>query len=244
MQIIFCFHNILMHRFLLRRACVCVCFQVRGVIPRVLMARVGQEDQIIARNVTTYLTTPLTWPVKFFCSLSISSCWWSQSQVNFLLCFGVYLVTKLQCAEQCSRRCRGPKPSDCCNLHCAAGCTGPHANQCLVSVRWQSFASSRHHTSRMLELQIATIAATWSPGVLPHLMGHVTLNWTCSESFVTHLWRLPVQACRDFNDEGTCKDTCPPRMFYNPKTHRRVPNPNAKYAFGATCVKFCPRMDF
>lgn len=53
-----------------------------------------------------------------------------------------------------------------------------------------------------------------------------------------------IQACRDFNDDGTCKDTCPPEIFYNPKTHQMVPNPNAKYAFGAICVKTCPRMEF
>ncbi|XP_074549435.1 melanoma receptor tyrosine-protein kinase-like isoform X2 [Halichoeres trimaculatus] len=86
--------------------------------------------------------------------------------------------TKLQCAEQCSQRCRGPKPSDCCNEHCAAGCTGPRATDCL--------------------------------------------------------------ACRAFNDDGTCKDACPPLTLYNPKTHQVVNNPNAKFTFGATCVKACP----
>ncbi|KAM9337473.1 melanoma receptor tyrosine-protein kinase-like [Symphorus nematophorus] len=86
--------------------------------------------------------------------------------------------TKLQCAEQCSRRCRGPKPIDCCNEHCAAGCTGPRATNCL--------------------------------------------------------------ACRAFNDDGTCKDTCPPLTIYDPVTHQVVNNPNAKFTFGATCVKKCP----
>ncbi|XP_028288363.1 melanoma receptor tyrosine-protein kinase-like isoform X2 [Parambassis ranga] len=86
--------------------------------------------------------------------------------------------TKLPCAEQCSRRCRGPKPIDCCNEHCAAGCTGPRATDCL--------------------------------------------------------------ACRDFNDDGTCKDTCPPLKLYNAKTHQVDENPNAKFMFGATCVKACP----
>ncbi|XP_041717368.1 melanoma receptor tyrosine-protein kinase isoform X2 [Coregonus clupeaformis] len=86
--------------------------------------------------------------------------------------------TKLTCAEQCSGRCRGPKPSDCCNGHCAAGCTGPRPTECL--------------------------------------------------------------ACRDFQDDGTCKDACPPTMIYNPNTHQLAFNPNAKYTFGATCVKTCP----
>ncbi|XP_019749453.1 melanoma receptor tyrosine-protein kinase-like isoform X2 [Hippocampus comes] len=87
--------------------------------------------------------------------------------------------TKLSCAEQCSRRCRGPKPSDCCNEHCAAGCNGPRATDCL--------------------------------------------------------------ACRLFNDDGTCKDACPPEKLYDLKTHQVVHNPNAKFTYGATCVKACPR---
>nr|XP_057916904.1 melanoma receptor tyrosine-protein kinase-like isoform X2 [Doryrhamphus excisus] len=86
--------------------------------------------------------------------------------------------TKSQCAEQCSRRCRGPKPSDCCNEHCAAGCTGPRATDCL--------------------------------------------------------------ACRLFNDDGTCKDACPPEKLYDLKTHQVINNPNAKFTYGATCVKSCP----
>ncbi|XP_056155115.1 melanoma receptor tyrosine-protein kinase-like isoform X2 [Lampris incognitus] len=86
--------------------------------------------------------------------------------------------TRLVCAEQCSRRCRGPRPSDCCNEHCAAGCIGPRPTECL--------------------------------------------------------------ACRDFNDEGTCKNTCPPLMLYKPNSHQLAVNPHAKYTFGATCVKSCP----
>ncbi|KAF0046826.1 hypothetical protein F2P81_000459 [Scophthalmus maximus] len=42
------------------------------------------------------------------------------------------LFTKLNCAQQCSKRCKGPSPSDCCNEHCAAGCTGPRPTDCLA----------------------------------------------------------------------------------------------------------------
>ncbi|XP_010765958.1 epidermal growth factor receptor [Notothenia coriiceps] len=87
--------------------------------------------------------------------------------------------TKLNCAEQCSKRCKGPSPGDCCNEHCAAGCTGPRPNDCL--------------------------------------------------------------ACRDFQDDGVCKDSCPGLMRYDPNLHQLVPNPHGKYNFGATCVKSCPR---
>ncbi|KAM4605499.1 epidermal growth factor receptor [Polymixia lowei] len=87
-------------------------------------------------------------------------------------------LTKLTCAQQCSKRCKGPSPSDCCNEHCAAGCTGPRPTDCL--------------------------------------------------------------ACRDFQDDGTCKDSCPGLMRYDPNLHQLVPNPHGKYNFGATCVKTCP----
>uniref|UniRef100_A0A3B4UVW8 receptor protein-tyrosine kinase n=1 Tax=Seriola dumerili TaxID=41447 RepID=A0A3B4UVW8_SERDU len=87
-------------------------------------------------------------------------------------------LTKLNCAQQCSKRCKGPSPSDCCNEHCAAGCTGPRPTDCL--------------------------------------------------------------ACRDFQDDGVCKDSCPGLMRYDPNLHQLVPNPHGKYNFGATCVKSCP----
>uniref|UniRef100_A0A3Q2P4L9 receptor protein-tyrosine kinase n=1 Tax=Fundulus heteroclitus TaxID=8078 RepID=A0A3Q2P4L9_FUNHE len=87
-------------------------------------------------------------------------------------------LTKLNCAQQCSKRCKGPSPSDCCNEHCAAGCTGPKPTDCL--------------------------------------------------------------ACRDFQDDGVCKDSCPGLMRYDPNLHQLVPNPHGKYNFGATCVKSCP----
>ncbi|XP_062338174.1 epidermal growth factor receptor [Osmerus eperlanus] len=87
-------------------------------------------------------------------------------------------LTKLNCAEQCSKRCKGPSPSDCCNEHCAAGCTGPRPTNCL--------------------------------------------------------------ACRDFQDDGTCKGHCPPLQLYDPNLHMLVQNPDGKYNFGASCVKRCP----
>ncbi|XP_034412013.1 epidermal growth factor receptor [Cyclopterus lumpus] len=87
-------------------------------------------------------------------------------------------LTKLNCAQQCSKRCKGVSPSDCCNEHCAAGCTGPRPTDCL--------------------------------------------------------------ACRDFQDDGKCKDSCPGLMRYDPNLHQLVPNPQGKYNFGATCVKTCP----
>uniref|UniRef100_A0A673AMI0 Receptor protein-tyrosine kinase n=1 Tax=Sphaeramia orbicularis TaxID=375764 RepID=A0A673AMI0_9TELE len=82
--------------------------------------------------------------------------------------------------DHCQKCVEGPKPIDCCNEHCAAGCTGPRP------------------------------PTAWS-------------------------------ACRLFNDDGTCKDACPPPFHYDVNTHQVVSNPNAKFTFGATCVKACPR---
>lgn len=47
-------------------------------------------------------------------------------------------------------------------------------------------------------------------------------------------------ACRDFYDEGTCLQDCPPMQIYNPTTYSWEHNPNGKYAYGATCVRNCP----
>ncbi|CAG0917994.1 unnamed protein product [Notodromas monacha] len=48
-------------------------------------------------------------------------------------------------------------------------------------------------------------------------------------------------ACRNFYDEGECKEECPPMQRYNPTTYSWEPNPDGKYAYGATCVKKCPK---
>nr|XP_060637542.1 epidermal growth factor receptor [Anolis sagrei ordinatus] len=42
------------------------------------------------------------------------------------------ILTKIGCAEQCSGRCKGKLPSDCCHTQCAAGCTGPKESDCLA----------------------------------------------------------------------------------------------------------------
>jgi len=47
-------------------------------------------------------------------------------------------------------------------------------------------------------------------------------------------------ACRNFFDDGVCKQECPPMQIYNPIAYRWEKNPKGKYAYGATCVKDCP----
>ncbi|XP_018020584.1 epidermal growth factor receptor isoform X2 [Hyalella azteca] len=47
-------------------------------------------------------------------------------------------------------------------------------------------------------------------------------------------------ACRNFYDDGECKQECPAMQRYNTITYSWETNPNGKYAYGATCVKDCP----
>uniref|UniRef100_A0A8C9Z7L2 Receptor protein-tyrosine kinase n=1 Tax=Sander lucioperca TaxID=283035 RepID=A0A8C9Z7L2_SANLU len=125
-------------------------------------------NELLLTNLTGQSTSPV-----LHCDPSCfnGSCWAPGPQ-------NCQTLTKLNCAQQCSKRCKGPSPSDCCNEHCAAGCTGPRPTDCL--------------------------------------------------------------ACRDFQDNGVCKDSCPGLMRYDPNLHQLVPNPFGKYNFGATCVESCP----
>lgn len=52
---------------------------------------------------------------------------------------------------------------------------------------------------------------------------------------------LVLQACMNFNDSGACVTQCPQTFVYNPTTFQLEHNHNAKYTYGAFCVKKCPR---
>uniref|UniRef100_A0AAY4DJG0 Receptor protein-tyrosine kinase n=1 Tax=Denticeps clupeoides TaxID=299321 RepID=A0AAY4DJG0_9TELE len=47
-------------------------------------------------------------------------------------------------------------------------------------------------------------------------------------------------ACTNFNDSGACVTQCPQPLVYNPTSFQLEQNPNAKYTYGAFCVKKCP----
>ena len=51
---------------------------------------------------------------------------------------------------------------------------------------------------------------------------------------------LVLQACRNFNNSGSCLPQCPQTLIYNKHTFKLEPNPNAKYQFGSICVAQCP----
>lgn len=50
-----------------------------------------------------------------------------------------------------------------------------------------------------------------------------------------------VQACRNFNDTGSCVPQCPQGVIYNKVTFKLEPNPNEKYQYGSVCIAQCPR---
>ncbi|XP_040820511.1 epidermal growth factor receptor isoform X3 [Ochotona curzoniae] len=64
------------------------------------------------------------------------SCWGAGSE-------NCQRLTKIICAQQCSGRCRGKSPSDCCHNQCAAGCTGPRESDCLVCRRFRDEATCK-----------------------------------------------------------------------------------------------------
>lgn len=49
-----------------------------------------------------------------------------------------------------------------------------------------------------------------------------------------------LQACRNFNNSGSCVPLCPQTLIYNKHTFKLEPNPNAKYQYGSICVAQCP----
>lgn len=50
-----------------------------------------------------------------------------------------------------------------------------------------------------------------------------------------------LQSCRNFNDNGTCVPRCS-QLIYNPVTGQMEHSPDAKFQYGGSCVKNCPRM--
>ncbi|XP_035219957.1 epidermal growth factor receptor-like isoform X2 [Stegodyphus dumicola] len=107
-----------------------------------------------------------------------------------------------------------------CHKSCEAGCWGPGPHSC------QKFSkincSPQCHQGRCF-------------GPNPRECCHLFCAGGCSG---------PTQsdclACKNFDDNGVCKQECPPMRRYNPVTYSWESNPEGKYAYGATCVKNCP----
>ena len=57
---------------------------------------------------------------------------------------------------------------------------------------------------------------------------------------IINLMCANLQACRNFDNDNSCENFCPPEYVYSQALYRQVPNPDAKYAYGALCVDKCP----
>lgn len=124
-------------------------------------------------------------------------------------------VTKTVCAPQCSGRCFGRNPSECCHVECAGGCTGPKDTDCFVSPSLPQALMIRCYTCCSTE--------------------NADVKIKCSSVI-----NCILQACRNFNNSGSCVPQCPQTVIYNKLTYRMEPNPNAMYQYGSICVTQCP----
>ncbi|XP_019063146.1 epidermal growth factor receptor isoform X2 [Fukomys damarensis] len=107
-------------------------------------------------------------------------------------------LTKIICAQQCSGRCRGKSPSDCCHNQCAAGCTGPRESDCLVCRKFRDEATCKD-TCPLLMLYNPT---TYQMDVNPE--GKYSFGATC------------VKKCpRNYvvTDHGSCVRACGPDSY-------------------------------
>ncbi|CAM9827411.1 unnamed protein product [Rangifer tarandus platyrhynchus] len=102
-------------------------------------------------------------------------------------------LTKIICAQQCSGRCRGRSPSDCCHNQCAAGCTGPRESDCLVCRRFRDEATCKDTCPPLMLYDPTTYEMKVNP------LGKYSFGATC------------VKKCpRNYvvTDHGSCVRAC------------------------------------
>uniref|UniRef100_A0A8C1ZMF1 Receptor protein-tyrosine kinase n=1 Tax=Cyprinus carpio TaxID=7962 RepID=A0A8C1ZMF1_CYPCA len=107
-------------------------------------------------------------------------------------------MTKVICAEQCSGRCKGPKPIDCCNEHCAAGCTGPKPTDCLVRTDFQDEGTCKDACPRLMLYDPNTHQLAPNPN------GKYSFGATCIK-ICPHNYVV--------TDHGACVRTCSPGTY-------------------------------
>ena len=49
-----------------------------------------------------------------------------------------------------------------------------------------------------------------------------------------------MQACNNFDNDGTCVADCPPRLVYDPDTASFETNDDFRFHSGSLCVESCP----
>lgn len=91
-------------------------------------------------------------------------------------------------------------------------------------------------------LCITLLTVTASLNNQSHLL-HQKTTKTLKQLYdlILFFFSLVLQACMNFNDSGACVTQCPQTFVYNPTTFQLEHNHNAKYTYGAFCVKKCPR---
>ncbi|KAJ8337323.1 hypothetical protein SKAU_G00385430 [Synaphobranchus kaupii] len=102
-------------------------------------------------------------------------------------------LTKLNCAEQCSRRCKGPRPIDCCNEHCAGGCTGPRPSDCLACRAFQDRGTCKDACPTLMLYDSSTHQLAVNPD------GKYSFGATCVKN-CPHNYVV--------TDHGACVRTC------------------------------------
>uniref|UniRef100_A0A9J8BCP6 Epidermal growth factor receptor n=1 Tax=Cyprinus carpio carpio TaxID=630221 RepID=A0A9J8BCP6_CYPCA len=107
-------------------------------------------------------------------------------------------MTRVICAEQCSGRCKGPKPIDCCNEHCAAGCTGPRPTDCLVRTDFQDEGTCKDACPRLMLYDPNTHQLAPNPD------GKYSFGATCIKN-CPHNYVV--------TDHGACVRTCSPGTY-------------------------------
>ncbi|XP_063062834.1 epidermal growth factor receptor-like isoform X2 [Engraulis encrasicolus] len=123
-------------------------------------------------------------------------------------------MTKLICAEQCSHRCKGTKPNDCCNDECAGGCRGPYATDCFAC---RSFQDG--------DMCVRACPPLWTyinHDLVPNPKGKYTYGATCVDTcphnYVVTDFGACVRTCSantyEVEDNGVrkckrCDDLCP-----------------------------------
>lgn len=107
-----------------------------------------------------------------------------------------------------------------CDKHCEAGCWGEGKENC------QQF--SKINCSPQCEF-----GRCFGPN--PRECCHLFCAGGC-----TGPKQSDCIACKNFYDDGMCTQECPSMQVYDMTSYSWIPNPNGKYAYGATCVKNCP----
>ena len=62
-------------------------------------------------------------------------------------------------------------------------------------------------------------------------------NTECANN---HTMYVTLQACENFDNNGTCVTNCPPREVYNHETETFENNDDFRFHSGSLCIESCP----